>query len=277
MEFKKSKSVSLRTHPIYNEKWLQGLLAEDPTLLGLGDLVVKDIERRQPRAGRLDLLLSDPETHTRYEVEIQLGPTDETHIIRTIEYWDIEKSRYPQYEHVAVIVAEDITSRFLNVINLFNKTIPLIAIQMRALDVGGVLTLSATKVLDLMSARDATRRTSRARPPTATTGSARVAGLRRDRRSAVVARQRGHAGDGAEVQQALHRSRPRRARRQFCRVPTPQGASDRRSSECRATSTSQRWSRTRASTAFRMTRSGVATASASRQRTPHCTEISCSN
>ena len=107
-------------------------------------------ERRQPRAGRLDLLLSDPETHTRYEVEIQLGATDESHIIRTIEYWDIEKSRYPLYEHVAVIVAEDITSRFLNVISLFNKAIPLIAIQLRALDVGGVLTINATRVLDLV-------------------------------------------------------------------------------------------------------------------------------
>jgi len=104
----------------------------------------------QPRDGRLDLLLVDPETHTRYEVEIQLGATDETHIIRTIEYWDIEKTRYLQYEHVAVLVAEDITSRFLNVINLFNKAIPLIAIQIRALDVGGALTLHATTVLDLV-------------------------------------------------------------------------------------------------------------------------------
>lgn len=151
VEFKKSTVVSLKSHPIYNEKWLQERIAEDPSLLGLGDLTVKDVERRQPRAGRLDLLLSDPETGTRFEVEIQLGATDEAHIIRTIEYWDIEKSRYPQYEHVAVIVAEDITSRFLNVINLFNKSIPLVAIQMRALEVGGALTLMATTVLDLMS------------------------------------------------------------------------------------------------------------------------------
>lgn len=149
MNFQKSKTVSLKAHPTYNEKWLQQQVAADPTLLGLGDLVVKDLERRQPQSGRLDMLLSDPETHTRYEVEIQLGATDEAHIIRTVEYWDIEKSRYPQYEHVAVIVAEDITSRFLNVINLFNKAIPLIAVQMRALEVGGILTLSATTVLDL--------------------------------------------------------------------------------------------------------------------------------
>lgn len=150
MEYTKAKPVSLKAHSVYNEKWLQERIAEDTTLLGLGDLVLKDAERRQPRAGRLDLLLADPETSTRYEVEIQLGATDEAHIIRTIEYWDIEKARYPQYEHIAVIVAEDITSRFLNVINLFNKSIPLIAVQMRALDVGGTLTLNAMTVLDLM-------------------------------------------------------------------------------------------------------------------------------
>lgn len=72
---------------------------------------------RNGKAGRLDLLLEDPdpEAATRYEVEIQLGATDEPHIIRTLEYWDIERKRYPQYEHCAVIIAEEVTSRFLNV------------------------------------------------------------------------------------------------------------------------------------------------------------------
>lgn len=150
MKFEKATPVSLKAHSELDEKWLQERLVDDPGLLGLGDLELKDVERRQPRAGRLDLLLTDPETHTRYEVEIQLGATDEAHIIRTIEYWDIEKSRYPQYEHVAVLVAENITSRFLNVITLFNKAIPLVAIQMQALEVGGILTLQAATVLDLM-------------------------------------------------------------------------------------------------------------------------------
>jgi hypothetical protein len=151
VEFVKSEVISLKANPMYNEKWLQDRIAEDPGLLGLGDLILKDSERRQPRAGRLDLLLVDAEGSTRYEVEIQLGSTDEAHIIRTIEYWDIEKSRFPQYEHVAVLVAEDITSRFLNVISLLNKSIPLIAIQMQALRVDQLMTLSATTVLDLMT------------------------------------------------------------------------------------------------------------------------------
>lgn len=149
MDYARARRVSLKSHPEYTEKWLQQQIASDPDLLGLGDIDVKDVERRQPRAGRLDLLLHDPEINTRYEVEIQLGPTDESHIIRTLEYWDNERRRFPQYDHVAVIIAEEITGRFLNVINLFNQAIPLIAIQMSALEVSGVLTLHATRVLDL--------------------------------------------------------------------------------------------------------------------------------
>ncbi len=84
----------------------------------------------------------------RYEVELQLGATDETHIIRTIEYWDIERKRYPQYDHCAVLVAEDVTSRFLNVVSLFNGTIPLIAIQMQALKIGENITLVFSTVMD---------------------------------------------------------------------------------------------------------------------------------
>ncbi|HKH98965.1 MAG TPA: DUF5655 domain-containing protein [Candidatus Sulfotelmatobacter sp.] len=138
----------LKNHPEFSEKWVQDLIANDPSILNLGDLVMRDRERIQPRAGRLDLLLQDPETKRRYEVELQLGETDEGHIIRTIEYWDIERKRYPQYDHCAVLIAEDITSRFLNVISLFNGTIPLIAIQMQALKMGDDVTLVFTKVLD---------------------------------------------------------------------------------------------------------------------------------
>lgn len=144
----KPERLWLRAHPEFSERWVQSLIAEDPSILGLGDLVLRDQERIQPRAGRLDLLLQDTDTKRRYEVELQLGATDETHIIRTIEYWDIERKRYPQYDHCGVLIAEDITSRFLNVISLFNGTIPLIAIQMQALKVGEATTLVFTTVVD---------------------------------------------------------------------------------------------------------------------------------
>lgn len=144
------EKIDLKNHPEITEKIIQERIAQDTSIIGLGNLVLKDKERILPRSGRLDLLMQDPDTSRRYEIEIQLGKTDESHIIRTIEYWDIEKKRYPQYEHCAVIIAEDITSRFLNVISLFNGFIPLIAIQMNAYKFEDKIALVFTKVLGEM-------------------------------------------------------------------------------------------------------------------------------
>ncbi len=147
MPLMKLEPVSLSAAHV-TEKMVQEQIADDPSILGLGKLELRDKERIQAHSGRLDLLLQDPETLKRYEVELQLGATDETHIIRTIEYWDIERKRYPQYEHTAVIVAEDITSRFLNVIQLFNGSIPLVALKMTAFKVNDAIALTFVKVLD---------------------------------------------------------------------------------------------------------------------------------
>lgn len=145
------EKISLSRHPVITEHILQDKIAENPKILGLGDLVLKDKERIQTGAGRLDLLFQDIDTDRRYEVEIQLGRTDESHIIRTIEYWDTERRRYPQYDHCAVIIAEDITTRFHNVINLFNGSIPLIAIQINAYQFRDEIGLVFTTVLDEMT------------------------------------------------------------------------------------------------------------------------------
>ena len=48
-------------------------------------------------------------------------------------------------------MAEDITSRFLNVVSLFNGTFPLIAIQMQLLQVGDHTTLVFTTIMDELS------------------------------------------------------------------------------------------------------------------------------
>ncbi len=147
----KLEAISLKKHPTITEKWIQEQIAEDPTILGLGELILRDRERIQNSGGRLDLLLQDPDSLKRYEVELQLGAVDESHIIRTVEYWDIERRRYPQYEHAAVIVAEEITARFLNVISLFNGSIPLIALKMTAYKAGDDVALTFVKVLDEMN------------------------------------------------------------------------------------------------------------------------------
>ena len=147
-KYVKHQKLLLKTHPDFNEKWVQEKIAEDPSILGIGELILKDQERNQPGAGRLDLLFQDLNSNLRYEVEIQLGKTDESHIFRSIEYWDLERKRYPQYDHVAVLIAENITSRFLNVISLLNGFIPLVAIQLNAIQVGNQITLIFTVVLD---------------------------------------------------------------------------------------------------------------------------------
>jgi hypothetical protein len=148
LKYVKTDKIFLKGHPDFNEKWLEQRIEEDSSILGLGDLILKDKERLEPHGGRLDLLFQDPDSNQRYEVEIQLGKTDESHIIRTIEYWDLERKRFPQYDHIAVIVAEEITSRFFNIINLFNGFIPLIAIQLNAIRHQDQISLIFQTVLD---------------------------------------------------------------------------------------------------------------------------------
>lgn len=149
MKYIATKAFSLKASKEHDEKWLQALLAEEESILGLGSIEHVDSERRQNNGGRLDLMFQDEAGEVRYCVELQLGATDEAHIIRTLEYWDNERSRNPHIEHIAVIVAEDITTRFLNVISLFNKAVPLIAIQLNAFEVNGDIGINCVKVLDL--------------------------------------------------------------------------------------------------------------------------------
>lgn len=152
-EYTKTKAVKLREAGL-DEKWLQDKIFEDTSILGLGDLIVIQKERKQPTGGRIDFLMYEPEEQTRYEIEVMLGTLDESHIIRTIEYWDIERRRYPNVEHIAVIVAEDITNRFFNVISLLNKAVPIIAIQLNALVLDNKLILNFTNVLNLVQEAD---------------------------------------------------------------------------------------------------------------------------
>ncbi len=142
--------ISLKSHPEINESIIQEFIFNNPSVLGLGELIPITREKTQPVGGRLDILLGSDDG-VRYEVEIQLGSTDPSHIIRTIEYWDTERKRYPNYDHCAVIIAEEITSRFMNVISLFNGHIPLIAIQVAAYKVGDKVSLTFTKVLDKLT------------------------------------------------------------------------------------------------------------------------------
>ena len=51
LKYVKPELITLAHHPELNERWVQVRIAEDPTLLGLGDIILKDKERVQPHAG----------------------------------------------------------------------------------------------------------------------------------------------------------------------------------------------------------------------------------
>ena len=142
-----AKSLSIREAG-KDEYWLQDQIYDNPNCIGLGELEAIGREKKQSSGGRLDILLKDSEDDTMYEVEIMLGETDESHIIRTIEYWDNEKRRWPQRQHFAVLIAERINRRFFNVIHLLSNNIPIIAIQASLVEVHGKQSLLFTKILD---------------------------------------------------------------------------------------------------------------------------------
>lgn len=153
-ELRKVPTAKLRALGV-NERWLQDRIEEDPSILGLGDLQLLRRERAQSSGGRLDFLLYDPELDTRFVVEVMLGAVDESHIIRTLEYWDLERQRYPTQDYRAVIVAEEITSRFYNVIRLLNRAVPLIALQLVAFQIDkDQIAIHAIKVLDIFQEAD---------------------------------------------------------------------------------------------------------------------------
>jgi hypothetical protein len=79
--------LKIREHPELDERWVKEVIAEDPSVLGVGDVILKDKERIQPCAGCIELLLQEIEGSHRYEVEIQLGKSDVEHIMRTFDYW----------------------------------------------------------------------------------------------------------------------------------------------------------------------------------------------
>jgi len=147
-EIKLGKKIFIRNTG-KDEYWLQDIIYTNPEKLGLGNLIAIRKEKIQSNGGRLDILLKDPADNTMYEVEVMLGETDPSHIIRSIEYWDNEKRKYPQRQHFAVLIAESFDRRYFNVIQLLSLTVPMIAIQADLLEIGSEKILNFTKILDV--------------------------------------------------------------------------------------------------------------------------------
>lgn len=153
MQIPVSETVTVASLSL-NEAWLQEQIWDNPSCLGLGELEGVSKERVTGSGGRLDILLKNPVDDSMYEVEVMLGETDPNHIIRTIEYWDLVKRKWPQRQHFAVLIAERITKRFFNVIQILSGSVPLIAIQVNVIKSHGSYSLHFTKILDVYEEPD---------------------------------------------------------------------------------------------------------------------------
>ena len=63
-----AQAISIRENGL-NESWLQEQIANNPLILGLGELSLLSKEKSQNSGGRLDILLKDSEDEVMYEVE----------------------------------------------------------------------------------------------------------------------------------------------------------------------------------------------------------------
>jgi hypothetical protein len=129
----------------HDEYWLQDQLAADAALLGLGELTLVTQELHQSGGGYLDLLLERDEIY--FSVEVQLGGLDASHAFRALEYWTRNRSRWPNRRHVAVIVAEQIKTRYGTALRSLADDLPLVVIELLAQrDGDGPIALSTKAV-----------------------------------------------------------------------------------------------------------------------------------
>jgi hypothetical protein len=119
------------------EPWLVERISEDPTILGLGDL---DLKHASWRSRQVSLLLQDPGESAMYVVELQLGPTDDRHLIRLFEHWDATRKRHCRNRCLAVLVAEQIAPRYLNILQVISKAVPVALREIRVSEAAGATT-----------------------------------------------------------------------------------------------------------------------------------------
>lgn len=114
----------------YDEIWLQNWLVADPSRLGLGDVTVVAQEQGSPGGGNLDILVTDVNRY--FSVEVQLGEVDASHSFRVFDYWARNRLRYPDKDHVAVLIVESAGGRYRPALDALATYVPLVVIELRA-------------------------------------------------------------------------------------------------------------------------------------------------
>ncbi|KKH50897.1 hypothetical protein [Methanosarcina sp. 1.H.A.2.2] len=114
------------------EKNIQYMIAKEPKMLGRGELKLIDMEVTYENKRRLDLLFQSKDLKIIYEVEIQLGQLNGSHLFRTVEYWLNERENKSGHKHVAVLIAQVVTERALEIVKLCMENVSIIILEMTA-------------------------------------------------------------------------------------------------------------------------------------------------
>jgi hypothetical protein len=118
------------------EPWLVERIGEDLTILGLGHL---DLKHASWRSRQLSLLLQDPRESAMYVVELQVGPTDDRHVIRLVERWDATRKRHSRNRCFGVLTSEQIAPCYLNILQVISKAVPVAVMEISASEAAGPL------------------------------------------------------------------------------------------------------------------------------------------
>ena len=73
-------------------------------------------------------------------MELQLGPTDDRHIIRLVEHWDATRKRHWRNRCFTVLVAEQIAPRYLNILQVISNAVPVALREIRVSEAAGATT-----------------------------------------------------------------------------------------------------------------------------------------
>jgi hypothetical protein len=138
LPFVKLERTHLKNNPAVGEAWIQDCIAADPEILGLGALSV--IQRESFGNGLEQLVVTRPGSAKSYSLLVQCGSTDEVQLVRAIESWSKASAA------TAVLVSEEISARYLDLMTTLRGSGRLAAIQMQAMKVGGQMTVIFTNV-----------------------------------------------------------------------------------------------------------------------------------
>lgn len=130
--------------------WLEELIIKNPTILGLSEVKVHISFDRKGNGKCSAMLLRDTndESKIRYAVEAQFGSLDELQLTRAIEFWGERSRSNPELSHSCVLVAEEFSQRFFKIISYLRKSIPIILIQLKAIQIENHYTLIFTRLYD---------------------------------------------------------------------------------------------------------------------------------